>query len=238
MRFISKLRGSQRGSYSTDIEFAIEDRKGKCMYISLKDISLKIGENVILNHIDAEWEKGKIYGIAGRNGSGKTMLFRILCGFWKPTSGEVIVAGVHVGQEIEFIQNAGVVIGETKFISGISGMENLRLLAEIRNEIGDYEIEQTLKSVGLYEERNKKYRKYSLGMKQKLRLAQALMENPEILILDEPFNGLDKESVEKVQNLLLQKKKEGTTIFLASHIAADLDKLCDEVYEIENGVMQ
>jgi ABC-2 type transport system ATP-binding protein len=145
------------------------------MYIKLKDVTLKVGNHEILRSIDAEWEKGKIYGISGRNGSGKTMLFRVISGFWKPTAGEVCVDGIRIGKDNDFIQNAGVVIGEQQFIANMSGMDNLRLLAEIKKEIADREIEDNLRSVGLYEERNKKYRKYSLGMKQKLRLAQALM---------------------------------------------------------------
>lgn len=190
---------------------------------------------MLLNDINLSLEKGKIYGIVGRNGSGKTMLFRVICGFWKPTNGEVVVDGKRIGKDMEFLQNAGVVIGETNFLSGVSGFDNLMMLAEINKKIKGEQVLKTLEEVQLLKDKDKKYRKYSLGMKQKLRLAQALMEKPEILILDEPFNGLDKESVKQIRELLLKQKEEGVTILIASHIAEDIDLLCDEIYELDLG---
>lgn len=205
------------------------------MYIEMNHVTLNIGNANVLNDICLRFEQGRCYGITGRNGSGKTMLFRVLCGFWEPTSGEVIVDGKTVGKKNGYIKEAGAIIGETDFISGLTGFQNLKMLAEIRKEIQTEQIYDVLKLVGLYEERNKKYKKYSLGMKQRLRIAQAVMENPKILILDEPFNGLDKEGVVDMRNLLHEKKKQGITILMASHNESDIGELCDETFELEKG---
>lgn len=204
-----------------------------------RNVSLRDGKGqFLLKDINLSLEKGKIYGIVGRNGSGKTMLFRAVCGFWKPTSGEITVNGKRIGKDVEYLQNAGVVIGESGFFGGVSGMDNLMMLAEINHKIQKEDVLKVLEEVNLLQDRDKKYRKYSLGMKQKLRLAQAFMENPEILILDEPFNGLDRESVEHIREMLLKKKEEGTTILIASHIAEDIDVLCDEIYEMNLGHLE
>lgn len=204
-----------------------------------RNVSLRDGKGqFLLKDINLSLEKGKIYGIVGRNGSGKTMLFRTVCGFWKPTSGEITVNGKRIGKDMEYLQNVGVVIGESGFLGGVSGMDNLMMLAEINHKIQKEDVLKVLEEVNLLLDRDKKYRKYSLGMKQKLRLAQAFMENPEILILDEPFNGLDRESVEHIREMLLKKKEEGTTILIASHIAEDIDVLCDEIYEMNLGHLE
>lgn len=208
-------------------------------YIECENVSLCDKRNhYLLDHINLSLEKGKIYGIVGRNGSGKTMLFRAICGFWKANEGKIIVDGKEIGKDVEFIQNAGVSIGESQFIGGLSGLKNLQMLAEIRNKIRIEEILKTLEEVQLLEEKDKKYRKYSLGMKQKLRLAQAFMEQPDILILDEPFNGMDQESVKRMRQYLLEQKEKGTTILLASHIREDIDMLCDEIYQMDVGKLK
>lgn len=213
-----------------DVRLSIEN------YIECKNVSLKDERRqMLLNDINLSLEKGKIYGIVGRNGSGKTMLFRTICGFWKPTAGENWVDGKRIGKDIEFLQNAGVVIGETNFLGGVSGFDNLMMLAEINNKIQKEQVLEALEEVQLLKDKDKKYRRYSLGMKQKLRLAQAFMEKPEILILDEPFNGLDQESVEHIRELLLKQKEKGVTILIASHIAEDINVLCDEIYEMNLG---
>lgn len=203
----------------------------KCRDVSLYDTK----KNILLDHINLEIERGKIYGIVGRNGSGKTMLFRAICGLWKVSEGQIEVDHQIIGKDVDFIQNAGISIGETAFIGNLSGLDNLLLLADINKEIKKEDILQTLKMVLLDAEKKKKYRKYSLGMKQKLRLAQAFMEHPAILILDEPFNGLDSTAIKQIRKYLLEQKKAGVTMLIASHIAEDIEILCDKVYQIENG---
>lgn len=203
--------------------------------IYVEDIVLKRNENCILNGINVTFQDGHCYGIKGINGSGKTVFFRVVCGFWKPNSGRVYVNKKCIGKDIPFLENAGVIVGETTFISGMSGYQNLCALAEIKKNISREQIYESLKLVNLYDDRNKKYRKYSLGMKQKLRLAQAFMENPDILILDEPFNGLDKVSADKIKKYILKLKEEGKLILISSHNSDDIESLCDYIYEIEEG---
>lgn len=205
------------------------------MYIEVKNLSKKIKDQIVLDEINVSIEKGKSYGFVGRNGCGKTMLFRAICGFMKVDNGTVNVDGYMIGKDRDFIDNAGVIVGETTFLSGLSGYENLLALAQIRNTISNEDINIALKKVNLTDAKDKKYRKYSMGMKQRLRIAQAIMEKPEILVLDEPFNGLDKNGVEEIRNLLIEYKKEGKTILLTSHNEEDISAICDQVIEMENG---
>lgn len=163
------------------------------------------------------------------------MLFRTICGFVKPAAGEIIVDNLRIGKDIEYIRNTGASIGESDFLRHLSGYENLKLLAEINNKITDEEILSVLKKVNLFEEKDKKFKKYSVGMKQKLRIAQAIMEEPEILILDEPFNGVDRESVLKIREYLNDLKKQNKTVLLASHMSEDLQVLCDHIFKMELG---
>ena len=205
-------------------------------YIECKNLTLQLkNQNKILDNINISMEKGKVYGFVGRNGCGKTMLFRTICGFVKPAAGEIIVDNLRIGKDIEYIRNTGASIGESDFLRHLSGYENLKLLAEINNKITDEEILSVLKKVNLFEEKDKKFKKYSVGMKQKLRIAQAIMEETEILILDEPFNGVDRESVLKIREYLNDLKKQNKTVLLASHMSEDLQVLCDHIFKMELG---
>jgi ABC-2 type transport system ATP-binding protein len=203
--------------------------------IDIKDISLEIKENKILDHVNLQCEQGRICGIIGRNGSGKTMLMKCICGFVRPSAGEIEVGNQRIGMDTDFIPNAGIIIETPGFIPYYSGIKNLRLLASIRNTIGEQEIREAMQLVGLNPDMKRAVKKYSLGMRQRLGLAQAIMENPEILILDEPFNGLDKEGVSEMRNYLLKLKEKGKTILVTSHFEEDIQVLCDKVYEMEHG---
>lgn len=203
--------------------------------IIIKDVCKTINGQNVLDHISLQLRQGKCYGIIGRNGSGKTMLFRAICGYIVLSQGEIYVNDLKIREKGQFIKNAGIIIGTPDFLNNLTGYENLEVLAQINRTIGSEEIIDTLKKVGLFDERNKKYKKYSLGMKQRLRIAQAIMENPEILILDEPFNGLDKSGVEDIRGLIKTYKSENRTILLSSHNEEDIRILCDEIIELEGG---
>lgn len=205
--------------------------------ITVKNLSLKIQKDVILSDIDLHIERGKITGLVGRNGCGKTMLMKCITGFVKPTQGEVIFDGKKIGEEIDFPKDTGIIIETPAFVPYYSGYKNLMELAMLQKKIGKAEVEEVLKQVGLYEARHKLVRKYSLGMRQRLGIAQALMENPETLILDEPMNGLDNECVALVRGILADLKQQGKTILLVSHNAEDIRVLCDVIYEMDKGRM-
>ena len=185
-----------------------------------------------------EFEKGKIYGLVGRNGSGKTVLLKSICGFLPLTSGTIKVEGKVIGKDIEVPENIGIIIEEPGFLPQYSAKKNLKLLALLRNQISDAEIEGTLEKVGLDPKSKKKVGKFSMGMRQRLGIAQAIMENPRILILDEPTNGLDEVGVKEIRKLLLDLKNEERTIIIASHNAEDISTLCDQVYEMDGGVIR
>lgn len=203
--------------------------------ITLENVSKQIKNQKILEDISIKMEKGKCYGFIGYNGCGKTMLLRAICGYMNIDSGTIEIDGQIIGKDIDFIKNAGIIIGESQFINSLSGFDNLKILAEIQNIINDNDIDEILKRMGLYSDKSKKVKKYSLGMKQRLRLAQAFMENPDILILDEPFNALDKETVLNIQSEILSEKKKGKTILLTSHDERNISLLCDTVFEMESG---
>lgn len=203
--------------------------------IEVKDVDLIIGKDQILNNINVCFEKGKIHGLIGRNGSGKTMLMKCICGFVRYTKGEIFVEGQKIGKDIDFPKNIGIIIETPGFIPYYSGYKNLKLLAGLKNKIGKKEIEETLELVGLDPKLKKSVRKYSLGMRQRLGMAQAIMENPDILILDEPMNGLDKQGVADMREILLKLKEQGKTIMLASHSSEDIEILCDTVHEMDRG---
>lgn len=206
-------------------------------FIEVRDVTLVIGKTTILKNVTASFESGKIYGLIGRNGSGKTMLMKCICGFIRPTSGEIIVDEKKVGKEIDFPQNMGIIIETPGFIPYYSGYKNLKLLAGLRKRINNEGIKQAMINVGLDPKLKRHVKKYSLGMRQRLGLAQAIMENPDILILDEPMNGLDKEGVEDMREYLLQLKKQGKLILIASHSSEDISILCDCIYEMEKGIL-
>lgn len=203
--------------------------------IKVDSVTKKFGSDIALNNVSIEFERGKIYGIVGRNGSGKTVLFKTIIGFLKPTSGRVIVDGKEIGKDTDFADNIGIIIETPGFLSSYNGYKNLEYLASIKNIIGKKEIKEGMKRVGLDPNSKKKVGKYSLGMRQRLGIAQAIMENPDILILDEPMNGLDNQGVEDVREILLNLRDEGKSIILASHNKEDIEVLCDEVYEMDHG---
>ena len=203
--------------------------------IRIENIRIQFGDTVVLDDINMELKEGNIYGFVGRNGSGKTMLMKCICGFVLPTSGTIFVNNKIVGKEIDIPDDIGIIIENPGFLPNYSGFKNLQLLAMIQNKIGKKEIKQAIQMVGLDPDSKKHVGKYSLGMRQRLGLAQALMENPKILLLDEPMNGLDNEGVEEIRSLLLKLKKEGKLIIIASHTKEDIRLLCDQVFYMDHG---
>lgn len=205
--------------------------------IDVKNVSLKIKDTLILKNININFEDSKIHGIIGRNGSGKTMLMKCICGFIIPTEGEVIVSGKRIGIDSDFPESLGIIIETPGFIPYYSGFKNLRMLADVKRIISDEQIREAMQKVGLDHTIKRSVKKYSLGMRQRLGLAQAIMENPDLLILDEPMNGLDKDGVSDMRKYLLKLKEQGKTILLASHSAEDIEILCDTVCEMDKGVL-
>lgn len=203
--------------------------------ISFENVSKVIEKNTIFENVNIYLDYGKIYGFVGRNGSGKTIALKMICGFVKPTTGSICIDGNNIFKRNYFNGEIRALIENPKFINDLSGIENLRLLASIQKKIGDDEIEKLLKKLNLYSEKDKKYSKYSLGMKQKLGIIQVFMENPKIILLDEPFNGLDESSVSIVKKLIKEEKDKGKLIIIASHIKEDLKSLCDEEIVFDSG---
>lgn len=203
--------------------------------IDVRDVNLTLGKTQILKNISVSFEENLIHGLIGRNGSGKTMLMKCISGFIKPTSGEIEVDGKIVGEDVDFPDDMGIIIETPGFIPYYSGYKNLKLLAGLNNKIGKSEVRQSMKQVGLDPDLKRHVKKYSLGMRQRLGLAQAIMENPKLLILDEPFNGLDKDGVKEMREYLLSYKEQGKTILICSHSAEDIDILCDTVHEMDKG---
>lgn len=203
--------------------------------IQISNLSLNIKGRRILTDVNMTLHEGKIYGLAGNNGSGKTMLMKCICGFVKPTAGEVVVNGERIGKDADYIKNTGIIIENPGFIPYYSGIRNLKLLSEISGKADVAKIREAMEICGLDPDLKLPVKKYSLGMRQRLGIAQAIMEDQSTLILDEPMNGLDKEGVAAVRNLLLHMKEKGKTIILASHNREDIDILCDEVFEVESG---
>lgn len=206
--------------------------------ISVDNLTLLLGKRIILNHINAEFPSGQIHGLVGRNGSGKTMLMKCISGFIRPTNGSITIDGKQLGSKSDFPKNMGILIETPGFLPYVSGMQNLKMLAQLRNRINTAQIRQTMELVELDPDLKLPVRKYSLGMRQRLGLAQALMETPDILLLDEPFNGLDKGGMMKMRVFLKNYCTENRTIILASHSAEDIAILCDTVWEMEQGVLK
>ena len=205
--------------------------------IVLENVSKSFKEKTVLQKTDLTIEKGKITGFVGRNGSGKTVLFKLICGLLRPTTGTITVQGKQLGKDCDFAPDVGVLIETPSFISYESGYRNLRDLAAIRKKITPEEVRTAIRSVGLDDTDKKWVGKYSLGMRQRLGIAQAIMEHPALLILDEPMNGLDRGGVEEMRKLFGSLRDNGTTILLASHAAEDIDLLCDTVYEVSDGIV-
>lgn len=203
--------------------------------IEVMEVSLTFQRNEILKKITIHFEPGKIHGLIGRNGSGKTMLMKCICGFVKPTEGVVIVGGKRIGKDCDFPLNTGIIIETPGFVPYYSGYKNLKILADLRKKATADDIKAAMKHTGLDPDLKRPVRKYSLGMRQRLGLAQAIMENPDLLILDEPMNGLDKDGVKDMRQYLLELKEKDKTILIASHSAEDIDMLCDTVCEMDKG---
>ncbi|HEV2152422.1 TPA: ABC transporter ATP-binding protein [Streptococcus pneumoniae] len=198
---------------------------------------MKLKKTCVFQNLNFSCKQGEIIGITGANGSGKSVLFKLIAGLYSPSYGEVLINGENIVPERKIPANLGALIEEPGFINYYSGFKNLQYLASIRGVVGNQEINDTLKIVGLYEQKDQKVKTYSLGMRKKLGIAQAIMENPSILLLDEPMNALDKSSVENMRTLFRKLSSEkGTTILIASHSEEDIRILCDKVYAMEDKV--
>lgn len=200
--------------------------------IIVDKINKSFGKEHVLKDISLSIPPGSIYGVVGNNGSGKTVLMKCICGFMKCDSGKVIVDGKIVGREVDFPDRLGVIIETPGFMPGLSGYKNLKILSSLKGRIGKDEIRDTMRRVGLNPDLKKTVAKYSLGMRQRLGIAQAIMENPNVLVLDEPFNGLDKFGVKEIRVLLKELSNDGKAILLASHNAQDIEELCDHVLDL------
>ena len=205
--------------------------------IRVEGVYKRFGTDTVLKDVSRSFERGRIHGIVGNNGSGKTVLMKCICGFLIPTEGEVIVNGKRVGKDVDFPPGLGLIIETPGFLPNMTGVKNLEILASLNKKIGLEEIAASIRRVGLDPLMKKPVGKYSLGMRQRLGIAQAIMENPSLLILDEPLNGLDKHGVREMRQLIKGLKEQGKTILLASHNQGDIDELCDTVCEMDAGVM-
>lgn len=204
-------------------------------FIQVNDIVLRFKKDILLDHVSYQCEQGKIHGIVGRNGSGKTLLMKCICGFIRPNEGHIYVRDKEIGKDIDFTPDTGIIIETPGFIPYYSGYRNLKVLAAINNRISRKDIENAMYQVGLDPTMKKRVATYSLGMRQRLGIAQAIMEDPFLIILDEPFNGLDKHGVEEMREYFLSLKKKGKTILLTSHNTEDIEYLCDTVVEMDHG---
>jgi ABC-2 type transport system ATP-binding protein len=203
--------------------------------ISVQQVSKSFGETEVLHEVSHDFEGGKIHGIVGNNGSGKTVLMKCICGFLLPTKGRIFVYDKQIGRDMDFPEDAGIIIETPGFLPNLTGKKNLELLASLRRRIEREAIRQAIIRVGLDPDMKKPVGKYSLGMRQRLGIAQAIMENPSLLILDEPFNGLDKVAVVQMRSLIRELREQGKTIILASHNQQDIEELCDTVCEMDAG---
>lgn len=200
--------------------------------IKVSHVYKAFGKEQVLQDISFTIPEGQIYGVVGNNGSGKTVLMKCICGFLKCDCGVIEVNGKRVGKDVDFPDHLGVIIEAPGFLPNLTGYKNLKILASLKARIGKEEIRATMQKVGLDPDMKKPVSKYSLGMRQRLGIAQAIMENPDILILDEPFNGLDRYGVVEIRELLKQLKADGKAILLASHNAQDIEELCDDVMDL------
>lgn len=205
------------------------------MELTVKNLTKRIKGTTILDNITVSMQGGNIYGLRGKNGSGKTMLMRSLCGLIQPSEGEVIIDGLCLGKDVDFPPSAGVLIENPSFLNGYTGFQNLKMLAFIEGKVSDEEIRKVMDKVGLHADDKRKYRKYSLGMKQRLGVACALMGEPDLILLDEPLNALDENGMELVKELLIQLKEQQKIIVVACHDSEDLEYLSDIIFKIDNG---
>lgn len=205
------------------------------MYIELEDVCKEIKNTAVLTDISLRMEGGKVYGFRGKNGCGKTMIMRVISGLIRPTSGEVIIDNRTMWKDMTFPESIGILLENPSFLDGYTGFDNLKILASIKGGTDDIQIKDAMKKTGLNPDDNRKYKKYSLGMKQKLGIAAAFMENPDIVILDEPLNALDKEGVDNVRAIINELKHEGKITIIACHDAEEMELLADTIFEMENG---
>lgn len=205
--------------------------------VKIVRLSKSFQKEQVLKEISHSFEAGKIHGIMGFNGSGKTVLFKCVCGFLKPDTGYVRVMGQRIGKDVDFPQSLGMIIENPGFLPHLSGYANLKRLADLRKKIGKEEIEKAMLDVGLDPASGKKAGQYSLGMRERLGIAQAIMEDPDLLVLDEPFNGLDKRGAEEVCRLFEELRRRGKTILLAAHNMPDMEELCDTICEMDAGIL-
>ena len=205
--------------------------------IRVEGVYKRFGTDTVLKDVSRSFERGRIHGIVGNNGSGKTVLMKCICGFLIPDGGSITVNGERVGVDVDFPRDMGLIIETPGFLPNITGVKNLEILASLNKKIGLEEIAASMRAVSLDPSMNKPVGKYSLGMRQRLGIAQAIMEDPALLILDEPLNGLDKHGVREMRQLIKGLKEQGKTILLASHNQGDIDELCDTVCEMDAGVM-
>lgn len=208
------------------------------MKLVAENISKKIGQNQILKNINLCMENGNVYGFVGRNGSGKTMLFRALSGLITISSGRILLDDKELHKDIRVLDNIGIVIENAGLYPELTGFENLKLLAKINGKIDNQQIKETIKRVGLNPEDKRTFKKYSLGMKQRIVIAQAIMEKPDILMLDEPTNALDEEGVELIRQIIKEEKERGAMVLIASHNREDIEILTDKVFIINGGVLK
>lgn len=206
-------------------------------YIQLTNISKTFGKQTVLQPLTMGFEEGMIHGIIGRNGSGKTVLMKMILGILQPTTGTVIVGDKRIGKDVDFLESAGAIIETIEFIPYMSAYQNLADIAAMRGNLSKTQIKEVLEMVGLGNVGRKHVSKFSMGMRQRLAIAQAVMESPKLLILDEPMNGMDEKGVEEMRRLILARKAAGTTIILSSHNIEDIRILCDQVYRIDAGVV-
>lgn len=205
------------------------------MKIKIEKVSKTFKNDEVLSNINMIFEDGNIYGLYGRNGAGKSVLLKLICGFYIPTSGIITFDGIDFNAKLKFPDDLRALIEKPTFFPDLTGFENLKLLADIQNKITDKDIMKALEIVNLTEEKDKTYSKYSLGMKQKLGIAQVIMEYPKILILDEPFNGIEQKTVSKLIDYLKQEKRSGKIIILSTHIKEDLEKIADKIFYFDDG---
>lgn len=203
--------------------------------VRVENISKSIKNNLVIDNISMSLQSGKIYGFKGINGSGKTMLMRLICGLIRPTVGSVTINGKTIGKDISFPESIGIFLENPAFLDGYSGFNNLKLLSSIKSTATDDDIKNSLLRVGLDADSKKKYKKYSLGMKQRLGIAAAIMEKPDIVILDEPTNSLDVNGVELVKSIVKEEKERGALVIISCHDADILNELSDEIFDLENG---
>lgn len=203
--------------------------------IEIKNVTKRFHKNVVIDHVSLKITSGTIVGVRGINGSGKTMLMRLMCGLILPTEGTVSINGKVLGKDMDFPESVGLLIENPSFLDNYSGFDNLKMLASVREIISDEEIKEAIRLVGLDPEDKKKFRKYSLGMKQRLGIAGAIMEHPDIVLLDEPANALDTAGIEILKTVVAKEKKRGALVVLTCHDTKILEEMADEIYFMENG---